>query len=165
MTWTIHQLVLGLHILLAIAWSGGILFVGWGVFPSVKKLDFLQQQRMLTALMERIHHLLTLLGSLVIVTGILLGTVLGPIKSLDALWQTSFGHKFALALLIGMLALFWGANISYRFTMKLLRKSTLWEMAENGYPHFLQQSLRNVMMVSSVEVAGFVTLLAIMVYF
>lgn len=41
MYWAIYQIVLGIHILLGIAWVGGILFVGWGVFPVAKKLDTL----------------------------------------------------------------------------------------------------------------------------
>lgn len=116
MAWHIHQLVLGLHILAAIAWAGGILFVGWGVFPTLKKFDYIEQQHILKTLMETVHMWLTAFGAFVIVTGILLGTVLGPIKQWDTLWQTSYGHKFLFALLLGIFALGWGAKVSYPLT-------------------------------------------------
>lgn len=165
MAWHIHQFVLGLHILAAIAWAGGILFVGWGVFPTLKKFDYINQQRILKTLMETVHLWLTAFGAFVIITGMALGTVLGPVKQWDTLWHTSYGHKLLFALLLGIFALGWGAKISYPFTMRLLKNNTLWQMAQDGWPRFLKQSLLTVQAVASVEAAAFVVLLAIMLSF
>ena len=71
----IRDLILLAHILLGITWLGGILFVGWGVYPAANKLPYRQQQKFLLILMKHVHLLLTLAGAGVISTGTILGTI------------------------------------------------------------------------------------------
>ncbi|RNF40348.1 hypothetical protein [Planococcus salinus] len=165
MFWIVHQIVLSVHILLGITWVGGILFVGWGVFPAAEKLDYISRQRFLISLMQGVHHLFTLVGSGVIVTGVLLGTVLGPVRQLDSMFHSAYGHNLLMAFTVGVLTLLWGVFVSYRFSMKVLTHQTLWRMAENGYPRLLKNAMRSVAIVSGVEVLGFLGLVAIMLSF
>ncbi|WP_040224973.1 hypothetical protein [Bhargavaea cecembensis] len=165
MGWNIHQLVLGVHILFGIMWVGGILFVGWGVFPAMKRLDFASQQQFLQALMGWTHRLLSLIGAAVIVTGVALGTAFGPVREWSTLWNTSYGQHFILAFGLGLATLGWGALVSYRYSMKVIRDGTLWGLAGQGYPMFLNRALRRVTAVSGVEVLGFIALLAVMLSF
>lgn len=44
MIWTMYQTVLWLHIVIAILWVGGVMFVGWAVYPASNKLDRAQQR-------------------------------------------------------------------------------------------------------------------------
>jgi len=62
MLWAIRQLLLTVHILLAVIWVGGILFVGWGLFPAARKLSYSVQQKLFVAVMEWTHWLFTLAG-------------------------------------------------------------------------------------------------------
>lgn len=165
MLWLAREFILGIHIFLAMIWVGGILFVGWGVFPAVKVLHFQSQQKFLYSLMKWSHHLFTLSGAAVILTGILLATILGPVKSWDILLHSPYGKRFFLALIIGILTLLWGSLVSYRFSMKVLSNTVLWEMADDGMESFLKSSLRNVTVISGIEVVGFISLLAIMISF
>src|SRR5690625_3676027 len=97
-----RQFVLTIHILLGIMWVGGVLFVGWGVYPAVKKMKILDQRFFLYSMMKHTHILFSLLGAGVIFTGILLGTTFGPIKQWEDLVNTSYGSMFLTALIIGI---------------------------------------------------------------
>src|SRR5690625_7652970 len=109
-----RELILVLHIFLAIIWAGGIMFIGWGVFPASLKLPLAKQRYFLISLMKSTHHLFSLAGFFVIITGILLGTVFGPIRTWDYLWSTTYGNIFVVALLIGIITLLWGIVVGYR---------------------------------------------------
>src|SRR5699024_186994 len=101
----VRQIFLFIHILFAIIWVGGILFVGWGIFPALRKFSYENQRVVLLAIMTHAHLWLTLIGIIVIVTGYLLGTILGPLSSFNQMIETPYGHKFLTALTIGILAL------------------------------------------------------------
>lgn len=161
----IHYIVLATHILLGIMWVGGILFVGWAVFPVTNKMDYSSRQSFLVKLMQWVHHRFAAIGIAVIGTGILLGSVLGPVRSLETAFHTSYGQHLTLALVIGVVTLLWGVLVSYKFSMKILKHPVFWKMAKNGYPRLLNNAMRSVSVVSSVEVIGFVALLMIMLTF
>ncbi|XKE96278.1 hypothetical protein LG326_08310 [Metaplanococcus flavidus] len=165
MYWMLHQIVLSIHILLGIAWVGGILFVGWGVFPVAAKMDTMSRQKLLVMLMQWIHHKFTFIGSGVILTGLLLGSVLGPVRDFDTAMNSAYGHNLILAFTVGVLTLLWGVFVSYRFSIKVLTHDTIWKMADNGYPRLLKNAMRSVTIVSGVEVVGFLSLMAIMLSF
>jgi copper resistance protein D len=162
MIWQIHQFVLGIHIFLAMIWVGGILFVGWGVFPAIKALAIREQRNFLFRLMKHTHIFFTLAGAGVIFTGILLGTWLGPIKSLADVFNTTYGNLWLSALCIGILTLLWGVFIGYKQTMRMLNNDTIWKMAENGHKTPLSHAMFATAAVESVEVVGFIILLSIM---
>ncbi|WP_411843885.1 hypothetical protein [Salinicoccus sp. HZC-1] len=163
MNWTIYQTVLWIHIFLAINWVGGLLFVGWGVFPAVRFLALRDMRRMLRAVMGHSHYLFTSAGAGVILTGTLLGTWLGPVKSFDAVWQTTYGILWFAALIIGVLTLLWGTFIGYPHAMRVLSEDSLWEAAEVGNRGPLNRSLIILALVESVEGFGFVVLLTLMI--
>ncbi|MUV37664.1 hypothetical protein JNUCC1_01470 [Lentibacillus sp. JNUCC-1] len=161
--WEVRQVVLGLHILLAIAWVGGVLFVGWGVFPAVRKLAYREQQRVLYLVMKHAHLLLTLAGAAVIVTGILLGTVFGPLKQWDDIIGTAYGHIWAAALLTAIFTLLWGVSIGFRHAMRILKNDQLWIDADQGVKSPLIKGLISIALFESVEVVGFIVLIGLMV--
>jgi copper resistance protein D len=162
MAWEIHQILKGLHIFLAIVWVGGILFVGWGVYPAIKSLQFADQRKFLTSLMNHTHWLFTLVGAGVITTGVLLGTVLGPIKNWNHLWHTTYGNIWLSALLISIFTLLWGIFVGYTQTMKMLSNDELWQRAETGDPAPLIKTMKATALLESVEIVGFIILLILM---
>src|SRR5699024_12871696 len=44
MLWEVRQILLIVHILLAIIWVGGVLVVGWGVFPAARTLMYIDKR-------------------------------------------------------------------------------------------------------------------------
>src|SRR5690625_5246375 len=137
----LRPIVLTIHILLGIIWVGGILFVGWGVYPAVKKMKILDQRFFLSQMMKHTHILFSLAGAGVIGTGILLGVTFGPINQWEDLFTTSYGSLFFAALLISIATLVWGVLISYRVTMNMLLNDQLWAYADRGGMGPLQQAM------------------------
>ncbi|GAA0446409.1 hypothetical protein GCM10008983_25300 [Lentibacillus halophilus] len=164
MLWDIRQIIVFLHILLAITWVGGVFFIGWGVVPAIRKEAYTDQRRFLLALMQWSHSLLTGAGGGVIATGILLGTVFGPISRWNDIWHTYFGTIWMMALVVGILTLFWGVWIGFRYSIGVLSDAALWEAADNGDTTPLFRALAKAALLESVEVAGFVTLIVLMVF-
>ncbi len=163
MPWEIRQIILGIHIFLAISWVGGVFFIGWGVFPSVRKLAFAQQRQFFLALMSWSHGILTTAGAGVILTGIILGTVAGPIDQWNDIWHTRYGMIWFTALIIALFTLLWGVFVGYRQSIKVFSNVTLWESADSGNAKPLKKALTTTVLLESVEVSGFVALIICMV--
>ncbi|MCM3567622.1 hypothetical protein [Neobacillus mesonae] len=163
MAWHIHQLVTGIHIFLAIIWVGGILFVGWGVYPAVKSLQFADQRQFLTSMMRKTHWLFTLAGAGVITTGVLLGTWLGPIHHWNDILNTYYGNIWVTAFFIAIMTLLWGIFTGYRQTMKMLSDKLLWEQAEQGNPKPLKNKMISITALEFIEVIGFMVMIVCMI--
>lgn len=162
MLWIIYQMLKGFHILLAIIWVGGVLFVGWGVYPAIRKMTFSNQRVFLSALMKHTHWLYTLAGTGVILTGVILGTVLGPIKHWSDIWNTSYGNTWISAFIIAIFTLSWGVFVGYKQASSVLSNDTIWDLAENGVKKPLYLALLKTAAVESVEGIGFIVLLTLM---
>lgn len=165
MPWELRQALLIVHILLAVIWVGGVLFVGWGVFPAAGTLSFKVQRHFFHALMKWTHWLFTLIGVGVIATGTLLGTVGGPLKSWNDVWHTTYGHMWATAFIVASFTLLWGISVGYTHSMKLFSENEIWvwQMAENGDKKPLNRSMVKIAAIEAVETIGFIILIAIMV--
>lgn len=163
MNWDLRHFILFIHILLAITWFGGVLFVGWGVFPASQKLKPTVQRDFLSHLMSWVHWPLTFAGLGVITTGIILGTFLGPLKNWEAIFSTSYGHLFATAFSVSVFTLLWGMFIGYKHTMTVLSRSDIWNKAEKGDKKPLKKAFLGIAALESVEIAGFIIILTCMV--
>jgi copper resistance protein D len=162
MYWEIHQILIGVHISLGIFWVGGILFIGWGVYPATRILKVTEQRAFLLSLMQRTHIIFTLAGVGVITTGVLLGTVVGPIRSFDIIWSTRYGNIWFTALIIALFTLSWGMFVGYKKTMNVLKKDSIWQLAESGKTIHLQKAMLKTAVFESVEVIGFVAIIVCM---
>ncbi|HLQ71267.1 MAG TPA: hypothetical protein VK142_05660 [Bacillota bacterium] len=160
---SLFQIVLSIHILFAIIWVGGVLFVGWGVYPVATKLSLNAQRQFLHDLLSWTHHLFTLTGMIVILTGIILGTILGPIHTWDTLFSTTYGHIWLTALIIATITLAWGVFIGNRHAFSIISNDDLWKLAAQGDDQLLRKAFRKTTLVESVEVIGFISLIICMV--
>ena len=163
MSWDVRQFILGIHIFFGIVWFGGVLFIGWGVFPASQKLKPTVQRIFLSHLMTWVHWPLTLVGVSVITTGIVLGTVGGPLKSWEAVMTTSYGRLFLTALIIAILTLLWGMFVGYRHAMGVFNQVEIWKNAEQGDVKPLKKALISIAALESIEIAGFIAILICMV--
>ncbi len=162
MGWTMYQTVLWLHIVIAILWVGGVMFVGWAVYPASNTLNRTEQRNFLTALMKHTHWLFIIEGLGVIFTGVLLGTVLGPIDQWSDLYTTLYGQKFTAAFLLAIFVLLWGSLVGFKKTMDVLSDDTIWNLAEKNMCTPLNRAFRFTAVVASVEVVGFLGIIALM---
>lgn len=158
-----RQILLGIHIFLAIVWVGGILFIGWGVYPVARTIPFSEQRRFLHSLMKWSHMLFLLAGCGVIVTGVLLGTAVGPIRKWHDLWHTSYGSIWFASFVIALLTLAWGAFVGYRKAAHVFSDKSLWQRAERGETAPLRRKMATVIAIEAVEVLGFIILIVCMI--
>lgn len=163
MLMTIRELTLFIHLLFGIMWLGSIIFVGWGIYPIMRHFDYDTRQKILYRLMKHIHLILALLGLLTITSGVVLGTVLGPVHSFTFLFETRYGQLFLSAGVIASISLLWGTCVSFPFTMFVLKNKQYFNAAKHGVPQFLKSKMRHITLVSSVEVIGLLAVVYIMI--
>lgn len=99
-----------LHILAGIAWFGGYIFLDVVLWPALLRLPT-QQAKMTHDLMARFAGtLMATSGTLVVLLGIIRGTLLGPIKSFSFLFHSNYGITWLIALTVSIILTIWGAG-------------------------------------------------------
>jgi len=152
------------HELLGIFWFGGVLYLNFVVIPSVTKLPLDQQRQVSTPLGALSERLFTVTALLVIIFGILRGTVWGPIQSWDFLFGTGYGWTFLVALLTTVALLLWGRFISGRAVRKL-NTFPVAEVAKGEGPVAVAYAaqLQRVKVLAMLELLGFFIIFSCMV--
>ena len=87
-----------LHVLLGITWFGYAITMHFLVTPPLTKLPDAQQRDIFFRLGEVGAKVFPIVAVLVILLGIVRGTIFGPIQSLDALFGTAYGWTWLVAL-------------------------------------------------------------------
>ena len=93
-----------LHVLFAVTWFGGHISRVVLVEPAVRTLPESAQQQFNRYIERYATRIFVPVIIGVGVTGILRGTVFGPIKSFEALFGTPYGLTFLAAIAFGLLA-------------------------------------------------------------
>src|SRR5258708_9925876 len=85
-----------LHVLFAIAWFGTVIGINVVVMPRVMKMTPGRQREFMQGLLESpAPHIF---GFVTIVLGLIRGTLLGPIKSIDFVLGSAYGRTWLVAL-------------------------------------------------------------------
>src|SRR5437899_5861761 len=98
MSLALTLLVQWLHILAGVVWFGGYILIDFALWPALLPRPAPEAQATFAVIAKYIGPLMALSGSLVVLLGILRGTVLGSIKSLDALFGAAYGVTWLVAL-------------------------------------------------------------------
>src|SRR5699024_9813771 len=114
-------------------------------------------------LMQWTHWLFTGLGSVVILSGILLGTFIGPINSWEDVLHTTYAPIWFTALFIWTFTLLSDIVFGYKYSISIFKNHVIWERDENGQKKELFIALTKLVALESVEGIGFVTLIYLMV--
>lgn len=107
------------HVLLGIFWFGSTLYLDVVVIPAVMTLALEQQRavsRPLTTFSERV---IIPAGLLVIILGLVRGTIFGPVQSWSFLLGTAYGLTFLLASLAAMATFAWSRLVLTRAARRL----------------------------------------------
>lgn len=89
-----------LHVLGGIVWFGGHLFTAAVIWPALLRRPAAEARAVSDAMAQPAMRVMGPAGMLVLVLGIVRGTWLGPVRSLDVLVGTAYGWTFAAALLL-----------------------------------------------------------------
>jgi len=97
-----------LHVLLGIIWFGNSLVVAAILIPSLNPLPILTQREVGSRYGERATRLFDVLVPVVIILGLIRGTLLGPIKSVGDVLGTPYGVTWLVALIAAIATFLWG---------------------------------------------------------
>lgn len=99
------------HVLLGILWFGNALALDVIVIPALDRLPIVTQREISSQIGARATPIFKVVVPLIIILGIVRGTLLGPIHSVEAVFGTAYGLTWlaALALTIGVYV--WGLVI------------------------------------------------------
>jgi uncharacterized membrane protein len=86
------------HVLLGILWFGTVLSLDVIVIPAINRLPIVAQRDISAAIGARATPLFRVVVPAIIVLGIVRGTFLGPITSIEALLGTAYGLTWLVAL-------------------------------------------------------------------
>src|SRR6266487_4276417 len=100
-----------LHVFLGIFWFGSLLYVGLVLVPALRRLPLEQQRTIPGPINEQAERVLFPVSILVIILGLIHGTVLGPVQSLGYLLGTAYGRTFLIAALVAVATAVWGSVI------------------------------------------------------
>jgi uncharacterized membrane protein len=143
-----------LHVLLGIFWFGSTLYINLVFIPAVLPLSREKQQEIAARISPLTTRVLRPTAILVIALGIVRGTVLGPIHSVQDVFSTTYGVTW-FAALVGALALF--TFIEVVFDPDIRRLNTAKTEAE------YDATLGRVKILSVVELIGFFAIFTCMI--
>jgi uncharacterized membrane protein len=144
-------LVEWLHILAGIAWVGAHLTLDFVVWPALRRRPAAEAKAANDAITAAAQPLF-MSGMLVVVLGIVRGTLLGPIKSWAFLFTTAYGITWLVALVVTLGVMTW-SGLWYG---RLL--GPVWE--GNG---LRRGAVRHMRVGAAVALTGFGLILACMV--
>lgn len=108
-----------LHVFLGIFWFGSTLYLNFVVIPAILKLSPEQAIAASKSISERSPRVITPVATLVILFGLLRGTVFGPVQSLNFLFGTAYGITFLISFLAAIATFLWGLLVLSREAAKL----------------------------------------------
>jgi uncharacterized membrane protein len=97
-----------LHVLLGILWFGNALVLDVIVIPAINRLPIVAQREIASYIGSRSTPIFHVIVPLIILLGFVRGTILGPIKSVDALLGTAYGVTWLVALITAIATYLWG---------------------------------------------------------
>ena len=109
MDWVLFA-VQWLHVILAMLWFGGVLYVDFVMIPAFNTLPLTTQRVVGSAVGLRGNKIIPTVAGLVILLGILRGTVFGQIRSLEAL-GSAYGITWLVALVLAIGTFMFGLRV------------------------------------------------------
>jgi uncharacterized membrane protein len=151
-----------LHVLAGITWFGASLTTNFIFVPAIGRLPLSEQRRVGAAYGQAANRLLRPTATLVILLGILRGTVFGQLKSLDDVLGTAYGLTWLVSLIVAVLTFAWAEAAIAPNIAKLNSLEQPLDADGNPTPEMaglLAKAKRNALL----EMIGFVTVFTCMI--
>ena len=110
-----------LHVFLGIFWFGSTLYLDFVVIPAVMTLSLEQQRTVSKPITRFSERVIIPAGILVILLGLLRGSVFGPVRSLDFVFGTTYGITFLVAFLATLATFAWSQLVLTRAARRLVQ--------------------------------------------
>jgi uncharacterized membrane protein len=125
-----------LHVLFAIFWFGSSMYLDFVLMPTLQKVPPASARDVGRAIVPRMAMLMRIAGTLVIILGLLRGTVWGPLPPGDG--SLSFGSEYgitwSISILLAIAIFAIGDGVVGRTAHKLYDDDALWTFATAGGP-------------------------------
>jgi len=147
-----------LHVFLGIFWFGGTLYLDFIIIPSIMGLPQEQQPAVSKRISQQSVRVILPVATLVILVGLLRGTVFGPVRSLDFLFGTAYGITFFIGFLAALATYMWGLFVITP-TAKKLEVLPTDEKSKMVY----NATLTKIKIFGQLELLGFAGILTCMI--
>jgi uncharacterized membrane protein len=153
-----------LHVFFGILWFGSTLYVDFILIPALTSLPLDQQRAVSKPISSMSARLIIPAALLVIVLGILRGTVWGPVQSTDILFGSAYGITFLIAFIVAIATFLWGLLLTTRGAQRL-DEFPLNEVTQSGSPASLAfaSQVQRVKVFAMVELLGFFVIFSCMI--
>jgi putative copper export protein len=148
------------HVLLGILWFGTVLSLDVIVIPAINRLPIVAQRDLSAAIGARATPLFQVVVPAIIVLGIVRGTILGPITSVDALFGTAYGLTWLVALAATIGTYLFGLTV---LVPAIRRMETAPLGPDGGAPPELAAATDRVKRLVGIELIGFLVIFTCMV--
>jgi uncharacterized membrane protein len=149
-----------LHVLLGILWFGNALVLDVIVIPAINRLPIVAQREVASVIGSRATPIFHVVVPTLILLGIVRGTVLGPIRSVDALLGTAYGLTWLTALGVTVATYLFGLLV----ITAALRRMDLAPLNPDGSASpELVASTDRVKRLVALELLGFVVIFTCMI--
>ena len=149
-----------LHVLLGIIWFGNSLVVAAILIPSLNPLPILTQREVGSRYGERATRLFDVLVPVVILLGVVRGTLLGQIKTIDDVFGTPYGITWLVALIAAIATFLWG-KIAINGALRRMNAAPL--NADGTASAELDAETARVKVVVVLELVGFLVIFTCMI--
>lgn len=125
-----------LHVIFAVFWFGGQMFLDFVVMPTLRAVPPLVGREVGRVLAPRIGRYMRIAGGLVIVLGVLRGTVWGPLPpGEDSLsFGSEYGMTWSISILLAIAIFAVGDGLIARTARTLYADDALWVPSADGRP-------------------------------
>jgi uncharacterized membrane protein len=159
MDWVVFG-VQWLHVLLGMFWFGNALVLDVIVIPAINRLPIIRQREIASLIGARATPIFVVVPILIVALGVVRGTWLGPIRTVDVLFGTAYGITWLVALVVTVLVYLWGLFV----ILPALRAMDAMPVAADGGPTpELEAATNRVKAVVSLELIGFFVIFTCMI--
>ena len=149
-----------LHVLLGIVWFGYSLALAIFFIPAISRLSIPTQRQIGAALAERATPIIDVLAPSILVLGVIRGTLLGPIDSVEDAFTTAYGVTWLLAIVTIVAVFLWGRLVIVRAVDRLAAAPLT---PDGGPTPELEVALAQAKRVTVLELLGFFALFTLMI--
>jgi uncharacterized membrane protein len=148
------------HVLLGILWFGNALVLDIIVIPAINRLPMVSQREISSSIGSRATPIFHVVVPLIIILGIIRGTLLGPIKSVDFLLGTAYGWTWLTGLVVTLAIYLFGLFV---IVPALRTMDAIPVGADGSATPELTAATERVKRLVGIELIGFVAIFTCMI--
>jgi uncharacterized membrane protein len=149
-----------LHVILGMLWLGGALYTNFVVIPALGRLPLATQREVGMHIGEIAGKVFTVVPILIVILGIVRGTVFGPIRSVDDLLGSAYGLTWLTALTATVATYLWG---KFMIEAAIADMNSVALNADGTMSAMGLAALNRVKLVAALELLGFAIIFTCMI--